>query len=581
MTEMIGLDIGSHSIKLVGLKKTSRGPFLTCFGMRKITQGIDKEDVGSISRILKDLTDEVGLKTKKVRVIVSGAGIYIRRMTIPSIPRKELTAALSWEMKDLLPFPVETARIQFHILGEFVEEEVKKLDLLTVASPSDLIDRTLSIVQGAGLQVSHLDVSAFAHWNMLLTYDRIKIGENIALIDLGSEKMSLYLFKDEILQFTREMTPAGDDLTRAIMDGIPFEKDLHLLYEKAERIKEEVGILSISQDRREVDEKIDLSKISFLMRPVLERWVAEIGRSLDYYRNQFYGERVNRIFLTGGGAHLKEFATYLEGGLGISVETFNPWKEIPYDANKTDRRVPEQMGAMFTAALGVALSDPKQIELLPAEESIWSKIPTEKIIFVLAPVITALIFLGIIWHTTNQITTLQSDRDEKKAKVVKLEDIKTRWAMLKEKETKIKQDLSLFPSSVTPPVPYQQALQEVNRMIPSNIALTYLEIQSGAKPLKKVPGGSKPQEAEAQQNERKVIHLSGLAFGNDIHCLTALAQIIERLERSPLFSHVKLLSTGENKSYNRPATEFDIACDIDSAPSPSAQGRSGPNKEKQ
>jgi len=314
---------------------------------------------------------------------------------------------------------------------------------------------------------------------------------------------------------------------------------------------------------------------------VLEKWLAEIGRSLDYYRNQFYGERVDRIFLAGGGAHLKEFATYLEGGLGLSVEIFNPLKEIPYDANKTDRRIPEQMGSMFTAALGVALSEPKQIELLPAEEPIWAKIPVEKLIFILASVITVLIFLGIVWHKANQITALQRERDEKTATLAKLEDMRARWTMLKEKEIKIKQDLSLFPSSVTPPVPYRQVLQEVNGMIPSNIALTYLEIQSGAKPLKKVSGGSKPQEGETQQKERKVIHLSGLAFGNDIHCLTALAQIIERLERSPLFSHVKLLSTGENKSYNRPATEFDIACDIGSIPSPSAQGRSGTNKEKQ
>lgn len=581
MSEIIGLDIGSYSIKLVGLKKTSRGPFLTCLGVRKVPQGVAKGDIDSVSGILKDLVKEVGLKTKKARVIVSGAGIHIRRVTMPSIPKKELSRALSWKMKDLLPFPVETARIQFHIQGEFVEEGIKKLDLLIVASPSDLVDQTLSMVQWAGLQVSHLDVSAFALWNMLLNRDRLKIGENVALIDLGSKKMSLYLFKDEILQFTREMTPAGDDLTRAIMDGIPSEKDPHLLYEKAERIKEEVGILPSSRDRKEGDEKIDLPKISFLMRPVLERWVAEIGRSLDYYRNQFYGEKVDRIFLTGGGAHLKGFATYLEGALGLSVETFNPLKEMPYDANKTDRQVPEQIGSMFTAALGVALSDPKQIEFLPAEEPFWAKIPLAKLFFILAPMITALIFIGIIWYKTNQITALQSERDEKTAKIAKLEGMRARWAMLKEKETRIKQDLSLFPSSVTLPLPYQQVLQEVNRIIPSNIVLTYLEIQSGAKPFKKVPRGSKSQEVEAQQKERKVIHLSGLAFGSDIHCLTAIAQIIESLERSSLFSHVKLISTDENKSYNRPATEFDIVCDIDSTPPPSAHGRSGPNKEKQ
>ena len=391
MAEFIGLDIGSHSIKLVGLKKTSKGPFLTCFGMKKIPQGIDREDISSISILLKDLFEETGLKTKKVRLTVSGSGIHIRRMTMPSIPKKELMQTLPWEMKEHLPFPVETARIQYHILGEFVEDEAKKLDLLAVACPNNLIDRTLSIANGAWLQVTHLDVNAFALWNMLFAMDRLKIGETTALIDLGSEKMSLYLFKDEILQFSREMTPAGADLTRAITDGIPFERDLGFLYEKAERIKEEVGILSGAQEGRVAGEKLDFSKISFLMRPVLERWVAEIGRSLDYYRNQFYGERIDRILLTGGGAHLKNVASYLESELRIPIQPFNPLKEMPFDAKTIDVGGLDQMGSMFTSAAGVALSEPKQIELLPAKEPFWSKIPVEKSIFILVPLLTLLI----------------------------------------------------------------------------------------------------------------------------------------------------------------------------------------------
>lgn len=68
------------------------------------------------------------------------------------------------------------------------------------------------------------------------------------------------------------------------------------------------------------------------------------------------------------------------------------------------------------------------------------------------------------------------------------------------------------------------------------------------------------------EEEKKILHIGGLAFGNDVHCLTALAQVIEGLEKSPLFSNVKLISTDENKLYNQLATGFDIICDIDSSP---------------
>jgi len=578
MSETIGLDIGSHSIKLVELKKTSKGPFLTCLGIKKIPQGIDREDINSLSILLKELMDETGIKTKKVRLTVSGSGIHIRRMTMPSIPKKELIQTLPWEMKEHLPFPVETARIQYHILGQFHEDGAKKLDLLAVACPMNLIDRTLSIANGAGLQVTHLDVSAFGLWNMLDARDQLKLGETVALIDLGSEKMSLFLFKDETLQFSREMTPAGADLTRAITDGIPFERDLGFLHEKAERIKEEVGILSDIQEGRVAGEKLNLSKISFLMRPVLERWGAEIGRSLDYYRNQFYGEKVDRILLVGGGAHLKNIASYLESELHLPVELFNPLKGMLHDAKRVNAKTLDETGSIYTTATGIALSEPRQVEFLPAQEPFWSKIPVEKTIFILIPFLTALIFLGIIWHKSGQLSALQKERADKVARVAKLEDLRTRLSVLKEKEAKIKQDLSLFPSSVTPPVPYRKALKEVLEVIPGNMTLTFLEIQSGEKPVGKPSQTSASKEAETQGYLKRTLHLSGLAFGNDIHCLTALAKVIEGLERSPLFSHVKLISTDENKLYNQLATEFDIICDIDIL-SQSEDGQKG-KKEK-
>lgn len=560
MAELFGLDIGSHSIKLVGFNKTSKGLFLTCLGMKRIPPGLDQNDIGGFSALLKELTEETGVRSKKVKLTVSGSGIQIRRLTLPSIPHQELMKALPWEMKDHLPYPVETARIQYHILGKFIEEGIKKLDLLVAACPYSLIERTLSIAEGAGLQVTHLDIGAFALWNMLLTTDRLKIGETTALIDLGSEKMSLYLFKDGILQLSREMTPAGADLTRAIMDAIPFERDLHFHQEKAEKIKEHVGIPSMAQGMKGVDETLDPSKISFRMRPVLEKWVSEISRSLEYYRNQFYGEGIDRLLLTGGGAHLKNVVSFFEDQLHLPVEIFNPLKEISLDPKTIEAGAIDENGSIFTIAAGVALSTPKQIEFLATKESLSSKILSERALFITAPLLTMLIFLGVGWYKSAQMNALQNERNQKVLSVEKLEALRARLTVLKEKEAQIKQDLSLFPFSVSPPIPYRAVLKEVIGMIPGNVTLTHLEVQSGKISSKETAQAAKPLSEETRHS---ILHLTALAFGNDIHCLTAIAQIIEGLEKSPLFSRVKLISTEENKQYNQLSFEFDIICDIE------------------
>jgi type IV pilus assembly protein PilM len=562
MPEIIGLDIGSYSIKLVGLKMTSKGPFLTHVGMKEIPPGTDKEDVDKLSQILKALFKEAGLETKKVRLTVSGSGVHFKRISVPSLPKAELKEAVRWEIKDHLPFPVETAQIDFHILNEYVEDNVKKLDLITVACPKHLVDRTLSIAERAGLQPIHLDVAPFALWNTLSAWDRIKKEETVALIDMGAEKTGIYIFKDGLLQFSREVTPAGVDITRAVMEGIGSSGEAQPIYERYEKIKQEIGIPSEPSQERMSDKSASLSKLSFLVRPVLERLAAEIGRSLDYYRSQFNEERIDRILLTGGGANLKNIVSYLANELRLPVEHFNPLKKILFDSKKIDAQLLDQVGSAFTIAVGLGFTEPKRIELLPAEEPFLSKVQIGKLIPVLAPLITLFIFLAIIWHTNGQVTALQKERDVKMAKIANLDTLQTKLKLLREKDLQMKEKLSQFPSSMIVSVPYRDILRGFNDILPDNVTLTLISVQSKGKPLKKGASPPKPQEGESQKDEDRELYITGVVFGSDVRCLTALAQIIERLERSPLFKNVKLVSADENKLYTQPGAGFEIVCDI-------------------
>ena len=552
MSEIIGLDIGSHSIKLVGLKTTSKGPFLTCLGMKEIPPGRDKEDVNALAEILKALVKEVGLRTKKVNLTVSGSGVQIKRISIPSLPRAELKEAVRWEIKDSLPFPVETAQIDFHVLDEYVEDGVKKMDLIVVACPKHLIDRTLSIAEGAGLQPAHLNVGPFAIWNTLLAWDRIKKEETVALVDMGAEETGIYILKDGILQFGREVTPAGADITRAILEGIDSSGAPEHIYERAEGIKQEMGIPSESYPETIGDQSISISKISFLLRPVLEKLTAEIGRSIEYYKNSFNAEQIDRLLLSGGGANLKNIVSYFASKLRLPVEHFNPLENSLFDSKKIDAKLLTKMGSIFTIAAGVALPELKRIELLPTKEPLLSKAQIRKLIPILAPGITFLIFIAIIWYMNGQVTTIQKERDIKMAKVAHLETLEARVKLLKEKDLQVRETLSLFPSAMIASVPYRDILREVTRVLPENVTLTLLTVQNKGKNSK----------GESQTHEGMEFHISGLAFGSDENCLTALALIIERLERSLLFSDVKLVSSDDNKLYNRPGAGFEISCNI-------------------
>ena len=556
MAETIGLDIGSHSIKLIGLKMTAQGPFLTQARVKEIPYGGEKEDNAFIAEILKALLRKAGLKPGKVSLTASGSGVNIRCISLPSMPKAELPEAIRWEIKSQLPFPIESARIDFHALDEFEEEGVKKIHLIVVACPTQLIDRTLSIAQGAGLQPAHLDVAPFALWNAMHTWYPFPQKEVIALVELGSEKTGIYLFQNKILQFSREVTPAGADITHAIMEGISSGEEPSLLYERAEKIKREIGIPAETSPERVKGESIPVAKISFLIRPVLEKLAAEINRSLDYYRSQFHVERIDRLLLTGGGANLKNVASYLADELRLPVECFNPFKEVLFDSRKVDAQVLEEMGPRFTAAMGVALPAPKRIELLPGKESYWSRARLEKSIPTLSLVITFLIFLGVFWNMSGQAAALKKERDEKIAQVKPLEILQAKLALLKDQENQKKLDLSFYTSSLGSSVPSREILKAIRGIVPGNVTITLLAVPDRAKP-------SKGESKESPTQERRELQITGLAFGNDLQCLTALAQLIERAENGPLFKNVKLMKAEENKLYNRPGIEFEIFCDID------------------
>ncbi len=565
MAETIGLDIGSHSIKLVGLAGTPQGPSFVHLGIKEIPYGMDKEDLASLSELVGALFKEMGLKPGKVRLTVSGSGVNVRQLTLPSIPRPELKEAVRWELRDHLPFPIESAQVGFHILQEFVEGNVKRLNLVAVACPNHLIDRTLSIAKGAGLKPEHLEAGPFALWNALATWDHLNQGEVVALIELGNQKTGIHLFRDGALQFSREVTPAGMDVTRAIMEGFESEEQPELLYERAQRLKEELGI-SLKDSPEKIDGlSIPLSKLSFLVRPVIERLITEIGRSLDYFKIQSGVDRIDRMLLTGGSAYLRHLVPLLKENLGHPVQEFNSLSVLFSDTKGIAPSLLDQKGLVFTTAAGLALPGSDRIELLPRPESFWSGARMERTLPIFSSVILLVIFLGIVWFMNGKVAALEKEWKARVEKVTALDTLQARLQVLKQKENEMKQDLSLFPSSLREPIPFQEVLRSVSKILPENVTVSLLAI-------KNKEGSSK---ADLPSDGARELQISGLAFGSDQQCLMAVARIIDGLEKSPFFDNVRLVSADEQKSSRLPGAKFEMVCDITANPSLSSTKAGG------
>jgi type IV pilus assembly protein PilM len=550
--EILGLDIGSHSIKAVGMRMTSKGPLLTYSETKRIPPD-GKEDPDLIARTLRTLWSEGGLKETNISLAVSGEGVLVRRITLPSMPAKELQEAVRWEMKGGLSYSIEAARVEFRVLKEFVQEGVNRLDLIAAACPVDLIQRTVSMVQEAGLKLVRLTVIPQALCNVLRLSRRIDREGIVAVADLGARKTGIYLFEDGVLQFSREATPGGADITQAILEGMGLDSDPGPGFEKAEEIKMELGILTDTKTP-------ERSKISFLMRPVLERLTAEIGRSFDYFQNQFHAGTIDRLLLAGGGANLKNISTYLADGLRLPVEIFHPLEENIPEKMLAGTQSSNPVSPFYSIAVGAALPDRKGIEFLSGKKGILSDLPAEKLGFVLAPVVVLLVMLAIVWNLNGQITAAGKEHGMKISQVKSLDTLQAKLLLLKGKEQQMKQELSqdLFRDSKS--VSYAEVLRRLSHLMPGNVTLKILALE----PI--------PNPAEGLQSpDGNRLLLEGFAAGQDLQCLTGVAQLIDHLEHSTHFRNSKLISAEQTKWHHQLGVNFEIACDIVPGPEGTAK----------
>jgi type IV pilus assembly protein PilM len=95
----IGLDIGTHSIKLVELRQTTKGVFITNSAVKELPL---EANAGVIAEKVKELFRDENIKTRKVTIGVSGPQVAIRRISVPFMPKKELKEAVRWEAGKLI-----------------------------------------------------------------------------------------------------------------------------------------------------------------------------------------------------------------------------------------------------------------------------------------------------------------------------------------------------------------------------------------------------------------------------------------------------------------------------------------------
>ena len=351
--QLVGLDIGSHSIKLVEISQSKKGMALQSFGVIGLPQDAVVEgsikEMEIVSSAIKNLYRNLKIKNKNISTSISGYSVIVKKISIDRREDAELESSIHDEAEQYIPFDISDVNLDFEILeppaeseaaegGEPEQEEKSGLmDVMLVAAKKDMVEDYVSLLQLAGLNPMVLDVDAFALQNAFET----SLGEKkgcYALINVGAEELGINAIKDGVSIFTRDSSYGGAQITEAIMSKF------NVSFDEAEKIK-----LSGSNTN---ERKAELEEI---FTNVISGWGQEIKRALDFLASTYPDETIEKLYISGGSSRIPGFRRYLELETELSVEELNPFANLQINEKVFDPRYLSYMAPQAAVAVGLAL----------------------------------------------------------------------------------------------------------------------------------------------------------------------------------------------------------------------------------
>jgi len=336
---VVGLDIGSSSIKAIELKKTKGQIEVAHIGFEPLASDIVVDsmivDSGSVSSAISKIFAENTMKSKLVATSVSGHSVIVKKISIPTMSEQELGEQINTEAAQHIPFDISDVNIDFQILSE--DTSGPQMDVLLVAVKKDKILNYTNVLSLAGRSPAIVDIDAFALQNCYeYNYDPAP-GATVALLNLGASVMNINIVKGTTPLFTRDVSVGGNQYTDSL------QKELDLSFDDAESLKLGKQVGTVSADAK-----------APILQQVTEIIVLEIQKTFDFFRATAPGEHIERIYLAGGSSKVPGLIEALRQEFSIPVELLNPFQRVTLPLGDTAGLV-EQNAGQLAVAVGLAL----------------------------------------------------------------------------------------------------------------------------------------------------------------------------------------------------------------------------------
>ena len=339
---MVGIDIGSHSIKAVLLSQNDTGYVLETVAVEVMPRGaiVDREiqDIEAVGKVVAKIRKKISSSVIQAASAVSGQTVITKIVYMDvALNEQELASQIEIEADSLIPYPLDEVSLDFEAL-DINESDPSKINVLLSAARTESVEARVAALDAGGFVAKVIDVESYAISRAFdLTLQQLPddaSGKIVATVDLGATMMLFSVTEASNHIYSRDQLFGGEQYTRAIVS----------YYNKS---FEEAELAKLSND-------LPPSYTFEVLAPFHTILVQQIRRAIQMFLTTSGKEKIDYLVISGGSALVEGIEQLLTEELGIHTVIADPFSGMEI-SSKINQEQLAKTAPRFMVAAGLAL----------------------------------------------------------------------------------------------------------------------------------------------------------------------------------------------------------------------------------
>ena len=340
--KILGVDIGSSSIKVVQLSRKKGVPILDTFGEISLSV-FDGKTMGrpvnlpedKLITALGDLMKESQVDAKNIAFAIPLKSTLMFNLKLPkTIDESKLEETVRMEARKYIPVPISEVQLDWSVIPAAASSKEKEdfYDIIVIAIHKETLNKYVNIASALKLDLKFLEIETFSTIRSVVKYER----DTSAIVDIGSSMTKFYIVENGIIRKSHIINIGSFNMLK-IFSSKDSKSDkisqTGLIGESAKLLRDELRITN--------DLPVDLIRITNEIKKAIVKYQKENQKDID------------SIVFTGGGSIFEEVLPYVKKELSVGVEIADPFSKVDNPAFLDNAL--KNTGPEFAVAIGLCL----------------------------------------------------------------------------------------------------------------------------------------------------------------------------------------------------------------------------------